>query len=282
VTEPARVLHDVYVHLYLAATGGYDGLDPSGGYVFYARTLLIGLGWPLLLASAAGLGLAAMWRERGGLVVTCLPLALLLALGSQRLYFARFALPALPPLLVLASSAVDRLIARRAVLGAAALAVALAPTLADSVRFDVLLTQPDTRTLAERWVADALPAEATLAVDAAPLGPTLGGRPAERVLIANDWSLFDLSPAEYRARAVDYLIVSSYTAEARALDPDREARRIAFAGWLASDATLVAQFRPFTGLAEPPFHYDQIYGPFDALDQLARPGPTLSVYRLSR
>ena len=26
--------------------------------------------------------------------------------------------------------------------------------------------------------------------------------------------------------------------------------------------------------------YDQVYGPFNALDQLERPGPTVTVYRL--
>jgi 4-amino-4-deoxy-L-arabinose transferase-like glycosyltransferase len=278
VTEPGRVLNDIYVHLYVETTGGYDGLDPSGGYVFYARTLLIGLGWPLVLAAVAGVALSVVRRDVGGLVVASLPVAMLATLGSQQLYFARFALPALPALIVLASLALDALIARQAVIGWTAVVLVAAPTLADAVRFDALLTQTDTRTLAREWLSTSLPADATFAVDAPPLGPTNTGQTAVRA----DDALYELTPNEYRARGVQYLIVSSFVADAPAVDSAREARREAFNAALGSQATLVAQFRPYVGDAAPPFAYDQIYGPYMDLAQLERPGPTISVYRLTR
>jgi hypothetical protein len=83
-------------------------------------------------------------------------------------------------------------------------------------------------------------------------------------------------------RGIDYVVVSSFTAEARAVDPDREVRRQAFAAELPAQASVVAQFRPYAGHVEPPFDYDNIYAPYSNLDQLERPGPTITVYRLTR
>jgi hypothetical protein len=279
VTQPGRVLNDIYVHLYLEASGGYDGLDPAGGYAFYARTLSVALGWPLLLAALAGLVICFARRNLGGLVVASLPVAMLAVLGSQQLYFARFALPLVPALIVLASVALDALISRQAVIGWAAALLVVLPTLVDAVRFDVLQTQTDTRTLARQWVETELPADATVAADAPPLGPTLSS--GHSVVVADD-ALYELSPADYRARGVEYLVVSSFVSDARAVEPAREARRQAFNAELGSQATLVAQFRPYLGDAEPPFVYDQIYSPYTELDRLQRPGPTISVYRLTR
>ncbi len=286
-TEPTRVIGDVYLHLYLSATGGYDGLDPSGGYVFYARALAIGLGVPMACMAIAGVLLSGVRRHWSSLVVAALPLAMLLVLGSQKLYFARFALPALPALVVEASVALDALLAWRAALGVLAALFVAAPTLVDSVRFDAIMTRADTRTLAREWIDASLPAGSTLAVDAPPLGPTLspaGSNGGDRlnVVVANDWSLFDLTPAEYRARGIDYVVVSSFTSEARAVDPAREAHRQAFATQLPAEASLVAQFRPYAGNVEPPFVYDQIYAPYADLDRVDRPGPTVSIYRLTR
>ena len=289
VTEPGRVLQDVYLHLYLQATGGYDGLDSAGGDVFYARTLALGLGWPLLLAAVAGsalsVGLLSARRPGSGsnpaaLVVAVFAVAFIAVLGAERLYFARFLLPVLPALLVEAALALDWLFQRQVYVAFAATLVVATPTAIDAVRLDHLLTQTDTRTLASDWIATSLPSTTTIAVDAAPLGPSVRGDLGERAFVANADALFDLSPADYRARGIQYLVVSSFTLEAPAVDPTREARRQAFATALTTEATRIAQFRPVSGEAEPPFMYDQIYGPFNALKDLQRPGPTLSVYQL--
>jgi hypothetical protein len=80
---------------------------------------------------------------------------------------------------------------------------------------------------------------------------------------------------------VEYVVVSSFTADARAIDPTREARRQTFYAALAREASVVGEFRAYSGNREPPFIYDQIYAPFNALDQLERPGPTVAIYRFS-
>jgi hypothetical protein len=183
-------------------------------------------------------------------------------------------------LIVEASLALDALMVMQPAVGLAVVALVAVPTLADSARFDVLLTHADTRTLARDWVDATLPDTASIAVDSAPLGPTLSSQRGHQVLVANDWSLFDLTPGEYRERGVEYVVVSSFTSEARAIDSDREARRQAFNLSVENEATVVAQFRPYLGDGKPPFAYDQIYGPFNGLDQLERPGPTITVYHL--
>jgi 4-amino-4-deoxy-L-arabinose transferase-like glycosyltransferase len=269
LTEPQRVIGDVYTHLYLEAANGYDGLDPSGGYIFYARTLVIALGWPLLVATVDGAVLSAARRHWPSVVVLSLPVAMLAVLGSQQLYFARFALPVLPALIVQASLAVDALLARQAVIGVVALTIAAAVTLTDAIRFDGLITQTDTRTLAVQW----LPTAALYAADAPPLGPPL---PQQRNLAADGAALYDTSLDAYRGRGVEYLIVSSFTADARAVDPAREAKRLAFNAALANEQ-LVATFSP----GDVTFVYDQIYGPYTDLERLERPGPKIGVYRLT-
>jgi hypothetical protein len=282
ITEPGRVLDDVYVHLYLEAVGGYDGLDPSGGYAFYARTLVIGMGWGLLAASALGVVLSVVHRRWSSLVVASLPLCMLSVLGSQHLYFARFALPVLPALLVEAAVALDWLFARQRLVGLAVTLLVIVPTFGDALRFDALLGQADTRTLARDWMQASLPPGARVAADAPPLGPSVPGSLVAADSTLSQSSLFELTPAEYAAQGVDYLAVSSFTTKARALDPRREAQRVAFIAALQTQATRVAEFRSYVGQQEPPFVYDMIYGPYTDLDRLASPGPNITIYRLTR
>lgn len=276
ITEPARVIGDVYLHLYLAAAGGYDGLDPSGGYLFYVRALGIGVGWPLVIATLAGIVLSVRSRSWSSVVAVSLPVVMLLVLGSQKLYFARFALPCIPVLLVEASIALDALLTWSPLGGIIVSCLVVVPTLIDTARFDALLTQPDTRTLAREWVADTLPIDARIAVDAAPLGPTLR---SANTLVATK-AVFDASLEEYRSRGVEYVVVSSFVSEARAVDSAREQQRERF-NTNVRTRPLVAEFRPYNGDAEPPFAYDAIYAPWTYLDQLARPGPTIRIYRLT-
>src|SRR5207237_7218003 len=127
------------------ATGGYDGLDPGGGYIAYVNSLLIGLGWPLEVAIVAGLLAAISRRDRAMVVVAALPLSMIAVLGAQQMYFARFLLPTLPALLVVAAALLDSVLAMQPLLGVVAAVLVAGPTLVDAVRFDVLLTQPDTR-----------------------------------------------------------------------------------------------------------------------------------------
>jgi 4-amino-4-deoxy-L-arabinose transferase-like glycosyltransferase len=285
--ETRRVLQDFYVGLYSKGQIGYDGLDPAGGYVFYMKALLWGIGLPILLAAGLGVMLALVRRERGLIVVASLPLALYLIMGYERLFFARYILPAVPALLVLAlvglENSAEWLAARtrfspRVILFIGVCVLGIAP-LIDSLRFDTIMMQEDTRTAASVWINSHLAAGTRVAVDwgtfSAPLSPS-----RYDLLVANGWQLSDLTLDDYRQRGIHNLVASSYIYDQWLLNAESEAKRKEFYAALPQHARVVAEFRPYRGDAPLLFVYDQIYAPFNELDRLERPGPTIRVYEL--
>jgi hypothetical protein len=279
VIEPGRVLADVDLHDWQPARIGYDGLDPDGAVAYYVKALGWGLGWPLVLAVVGGLILTLIRRDRRLAVVASLPLAMALVLGSQRLFFVRLLLPAVPALLVLAAAATEVVLGRvrpdRQPAARIALVVLLAiGPLLSTLRFDWLLTRTDTRALAQLWLARELPAGAPLAVDAAPVAPDVGtlGR---TVVLAPDGILDSLDLDAYRERGVRYVVTSSFSADVRRVDSAEEQHRQRFYADLIRRGTVLARFGP-----DVPFVYDDLYGPFTALDARDQPGPTITVYEL--
>ena len=110
-----------------------------------------------------------------------------------------------------------------------------------------------------------------------PWGPPLS-RDRHEVVLAQP--LFGETLDEYRRRGVTHIVASSYVADRWLLDPESDAQRRAFFARLAKEAELVAEFRPFAGDERPGFVHDQIYGPFNDLGRVLRPGPTLRIYAL--
>jgi hypothetical protein len=186
-------------------------------------------------------------------------------------------LPGVPALVVLTAVVIND-IARSARLVAVVLAgLVLAWTLPNTLRFDTLLTRQDTRTEARDWIQTHLPAGARVVAEAPAIGPPLEKLPIE--VVPQRHALYDVMLDDYRAQRIDYIVTSSYSAEAPNVDPNRDAHRREFYAELRRTAEQVAQFRPYSG-AEPEFVYDRIYGPFDSLDQFEQPGPTITVFRL--
>ena len=279
VTETRRVLGDIWVGTVLPSRLGYEGLDPTrgAGYVYYAKVLAWGIGLPMLVLAMLATGRAVVQRDWPLLIVATMPIVLYVTLGGSHLYFARFLLPAVPALVVLAAVMIDDLVAARPLLACAVALITIVWTAADTVRFDHLLTRPDTRLTARAWVqANVAPDELVLTdggVDAPPLqGVAQGIQPVGR-------ALFDGTLDEYRRQGISYVIASSFTADAPNLDPARDARRRAFYATLEQEATRVVEFRAYRG-ERPLFVYDRLYGPFDSLSEFEYPGPTLTVYRI--
>jgi hypothetical protein len=208
-----------------------------------------------------------------------LPICLYVVMGSSRMFVARYLLPCLPVLIVLAAVVLSDL-ARRSVLAAVVVAtLVVGGTLPDSLRFDTLLTRTDTRTAARAWVQANLQAGARVAADPPSNGPPLDKLPLDLVSPMGG-ALYDQSLDDYRRQGVQYLITSSYSADAPNLDAARDAHRREFFAALRREAQQVAEFLPYHG-AEPDFVYDRVYGPYDALAAFDLPGPTIRVFRLS-
>jgi hypothetical protein len=223
--------------------------------------------------------LTLVGRDRPLAVGASVPLAMALVLVDQRLFFVRLLLPAVPAMLVLAAAATEAVTCRlrprwQPAIRIALVAVLAAGPLVSALRFDWLLTRTDTRDLAQQWLARELPADATLALDAAPAAPDVS-RLGRTVVMAPDGILDSLDLDTYRARGVRYVVTSSFSADVRRVDPGEEQRRQAFYTDLARRGTELAHFG-----RDVPFVYDDLYGPFSALDARDQPGPTIAVYEL--
>ncbi|MBN1877013.1 MAG: glycosyltransferase family 39 protein [Anaerolineae bacterium] len=298
VLTPGKVIHDAYQALYLAGQSGFEGwqIDPAGGFLFYLKTLSWGLGIGLLLVSIAGLIYDLVRRQPPDVILATFILLGYLFWGRQQMYFARFIIPLIPPLLVLAAALVEKAAQRFApasgkvnrTLAIAALLL-MAQPLTQSLRLDYLWTQTDTRTLARQWIEQNLPADARIAVDwrthAPPLStadqPAVAAGREYDVLIVGGAGLAEYTLEWYREQGLDYLIASSFIYNISLLDAAKDTTRRAFYASLDRDLMLIQTFWPNTTQMEPSFIFDEVVGPAVSLWQRERPGPVLKIYRVS-
>ena len=297
VIAPSKVVSDVYRALFLAGHYGFDGweIDPSGGYAFYLKSLAWGLGWPLLALSLAGLVIAVVRHCRQDVVFMSLPVVMYLVLGRQQMFFARFILPAVPALVVLGSCLLEKIVSslvrsRSIMMATASIAAVLVggQPLAAVLRHDALLTSTDTRTQAKTWIEANIAENSKIAVDWPVHGPPLAtqekGVPNSTrlydVTIVGGSGLSEHSAEYYRENGYDYLIASSFIYNIPLVDKEQDAARRAFYASLDKEFKLVKVFKPYSGENEPPFIFDQIYGPATSLFEFERPGPTLKIYQV--
>lgn len=165
-----------------------------------------------------------------------------------------------------------------------AAAVAL-PSLASTVRHNVLLGRTDTRTLAREWIVANVPAGAAVILQAG--GPELDGLPYD-VTEVGTLELPEKPLEEWIAEAAAgrgdgavWLVTSSFSTERRLLDKGRDAE---VRGWYADLARRHAPAFAVTprddGAPGPLFVFDQVYGPCAALWRIRRQGPTTEIYAL--
>jgi hypothetical protein len=153
--------------------GGAENIAIGRGWVQHARfTLWYGVGPLTLFAAIAGVVIAFRANWRSALVVLSFPVLYYIAMGKGYTVFSRHMAPLVPFICILAAVTVSEgilRISRRRVSERMAWAVALtcavviaAPTCIRSVRFSWLMSRPDSRQLAVRYVESALPAGAKL------------------------------------------------------------------------------------------------------------------------
>jgi len=272
--------------LSLRGATGFKGLQLAdvSGWVFYLRTLNWGMGYGLLLLSIVGLLFAAFRHTKEDLLLISFPLALYLFLGRQAMFFARFIIPALPILVLLAARvllvAISRLPlpgqAKNYVLATAVVAILLQPA-CSIIRHDYLLTREDTRTMAKDWIEENIPPGAKIIME--PYTPELSEEMYD-LTIEGTMGLPSHSVDYYRKEHFDYVIVSSFCYDRTLLDKEKDKARRSFYRSLDAEADLIKVFKPYSGQTKPPFIFDQIYGPATALWRLERPGPVIKIYKL--
>jgi hypothetical protein len=304
IFKPGSYLEYALRELRSGEAGGFGiwQIDTVPGYIFYLKTLWYGIGGFLLVFGVVGvfrrLYLAWGFRDKASILLLAFPLSYFIIMGATRHYFARYALP-LIPFLVLFAAEVSILLAtwienrwgyRRAIsLTLIILVVSIQPLL-NSIRYDFLLTRSDTRTIAKEWIENNIPAGAKIAIDWPIHGPPLVDSNQEEsslqttyhITEVGDIGLFKHSLAYYHLEGYDYLIASSYIYKIPLVFEDQNTERKEFYSSLDNELLLVKEFTPTIDSEELPFIFDEIYGPFVTLWQRERPGPFLKLYRVDQ
>ena len=302
--KPGKVLSDISRSIYSFGQYGFEGwqMDPVGGYIFYIKSLWWGLGPALFMLAILGLGLALIRHSKEDILLVSYPLLLYLFMGRQQMYFARFIIPAIPPVLVLAASVAESFasyiaakinlpitinLKRSVVMGLIFFIAAAQPAFA-SIRHNYLLTYKDTRTLAKEWIEANISENSKVAVDWPHHGPPLSTRidpepisnRTYEVIIAGGNGLADNPIEFYRKENVQYIIVSSNIYNVPLADIELNHKRQTFYASLDKNLTLINEIRYFEGDNEPSFVFDELYGPAISIWQRERPGPAIRIYEL--
>ncbi len=330
----------------LGAGGGVG----QTGLVYYLWSLTWGLGWVPAIAALAG-AVMVWWRERAlGWLLVPAPLLYLLFMGSEGRYFGRWLLPIFPTLCLLAAfaalqcaralaRAVQGVIDQRAqpaepappaelipkkdaspprsrivLVAFTALAVLAlgAQGVLYSVHSGLILSRPDTRSLARAWMVAHVPVGAKVVVE--PIVPDEWvqdvGHPTLTVPNGDRWLKYQsllsrigpsgaLTPGEGHVVSLEnyeltlapslipfyeregYCWVLSGSAESgRAFaDPARAPLAVAYYRALARAGEVVYHVSPYRAGARPvAFGFDWSFDYYPLA--YARPGPEVTVYRL--
>jgi hypothetical protein len=289
-----------------AEAQGKLGAPKQGGLLYYLWTLTWGLGWVPALAALGG-ALTVWRRERALGLMLVTPVVLYLAfMGLQGRYFGRWLLPIFPLLCLLAALfAIElvRSLARRAprlrfAIAAIAVAALLVQGLVYSVHSGLVLSRTDTRTLTRQWMVAHIPAGTPIVSE--PVSqeewgerwtkyPSLLSRisrngavvPRTRLVGIEDYEL-TLSPQLldfYQAHGYCW-VVSGSTESGRAYaDPRAAPLAIAYYRALARVGQVVYRSSPYArGQGPVSFDFDWSFDYYPLA--YARPGPSMTVYRL--
>jgi hypothetical protein len=281
--------------------GGKLGLADDSGVLYYLGTLAWGLGILPALAAAGG----AVWlavRDRGrALALVPAPLLLILFLGIQDRFFARWVLPIYPLVCLLAASAAIEALRRTPAPALIAGALLCAQGIVFSIHNDVVLARPDTRALARAWMVDNIPEATKVVIEPiAPDGWAMDvGRPSRLTRTGHRWDKWRTS--NFRGRRVkleDYertlspamldryvrdgycIVVTGSIQKGRAFaDPDVVPRAVAYYRALEQRSELLYRTSPLRG-GDPvgAFSFDSSYNSYPL--NYTRPGPEIEIRRL--
>lgn len=287
-----RFLDTIIKHLQFGSEG-YKGLSmsPTTGWGFYIHVLGWGIGWLALAAAVITLGLVFWRRHRPGIVVTAFPLALFLTMGAQKILFARFLLPAIPPLTVLVAVGLvwlekSRPVFRRhrRLFWPAIVGVLIAQPLSNLVWFDHLLTLPDTREIATQWFTDEFPEDTVTVKESYAIFPAthlLGGSWPYKIIHLDERGPTRNKVDHYVRHKTEFIAMSNFTFGRVRADSADEMARVAQLDFLEDQAELIQTFNPYQVASQPNWFYlDELYGPAGEVLQRTRPGPLLKIYAL--
>jgi len=310
-----------------SAAAGQDpvklGTRRGSGITYYLWTFTWGLGWGPTLAAVCGAVMLLARRRLGtALLLLPAPIVFIVLMGDQQRFFGRWLLPVFPIVALLGAYAaveVGRWLIRARglpvpLVGALVGLLMLGQSLAADVHNDAVLSRPDTRNLARKWMVAHVPAGAQVVIE--PLVPDNWGLDVGNSLQATPtgerwwrWPTWlttldrhgnPLPPGEHRFVLVDqyerylypglidryagsgycWIVIGSLQAGRAFAQPQDAPSAIAYYAELARRARLVYHVSPFSRGAHPvPFSFDWSIDYYPA--QYRLPGPEISVYRLT-
>lgn len=293
-----------------SAREGFQGLnlDPAGGAIFYLKSLIWGFGWPLFGLFLIAIVFFVWRRKRVDLVLLSLPLFGFWYMQRQEMYFVRWLMPFLPPLVVIAAetlhAATRKLIVilgqpaspvrtnqqftlHRSVSIAITLALLLTlPSTYAAVQANRIFSQIDTRTAALDWMRVNVPPGSSVAAEvlSPPWGPPLALPGLDigpyNFMPVPDGGIAEVDPQQYQAWGVQYIVASSFHYARPLRNQAHEARLAANLQTLEQQAELVAVFQPYSIDYTGFFYHDQVYGPANDVLYRRQPGPEIRIYRL--
>ena len=294
------------------------GLDLGRGWTYHAATTLpAALGWPLYVAALAGC--VALLRAGGAPAMLVVAAVFYYAVaGAGKTVFFRYMLPLVPFLCVAAACGMERLFAAvrmPALWRTAVLLLLAAPSLYASVWLGILLQRTDTRLLAAEWIETHVPAGSRIALVGSDFGyPRLhpgrewlrqqhedlrgAGLAAKSLALQLQYGsnppspsyhllsvlpddplslrnrLVDVSPAQLLDSEVNWVVTQRHPLPISQVDPE-------FAEQLRRHGEAVAHFTSMRDSSRTAFERtDAFFVPYAGFDQVDRPGPELTIYKL--
>jgi hypothetical protein len=258
----------------------------GAGWIYHFRFSLVhGMGWPLLVASIAGIPLMARRNPVAALLLVSFPVAYYIVAGASANVFVRYMIPVLPFLCLFAATFVDAAAAaiaravnvRKPIVAGAAAAAILAPSAWSVVQFDRIVGEKDSRVVAADWVQENVPRGASIFTTG-----NLYGHPPLEDRINPKYRLLGF---DYRGNnfiegrkpfegSPDWIIV-----QRSALPYSHIPQRVL--DLLPGEYRLVHVVRAM-GLDTPGNVYDvqdAFYLPYGGFKDVRRPGPNLEIYR---
>ena len=302
VLDPGMTQHGIgYIFQHLGRATA-----PAIGWVRLSVALWFGIDPVLVLLAVIGVAYAAWRRQPADWIILTFLLVYFLLIGAGRSVFLRYADPMIPLLLLLGGRALAALVqltargrTRRLALGVAFVLIAVAPLVHD-VRYDLLIQQTDTRTLAFGWLAQHVPAGGRAAV------PYMAGPAHDQAMIDSGEHSHGATDA-YIASFLDSRLETQYTIheltrddlQLTSLDSFRnEGITYVVIGYetpgtgcgtlspleqaLRAQGPPLASFSPTNGCPDSVFDpIDTYYVPLAGYEGWVRPGPQIRIYRLA-
>jgi hypothetical protein len=162
------------------------------------------------------------------------------------------------------------------------------PNLLNSLRFDWILAQADTRNLAKQWIEANISAGSRIAVEWPYHTPPLSNGytiPPDSTLdywidLVYGFGLADRPIEQYQADGTHYLVTTSTIRDIPVVNPQQEAQRQQFYEQLPQVFVTEQAFSPRCDGGEPTFIFDAVYGPAVDLWNLCYAGPHITIYRV--